>query len=293
MSPNPHLVRPDRETMLHLTAEMNDRQISRLYGCTSPVVGKWRDLYGIPRSPRQSGGNTIRWNTNRGYFREIDTPAKAYVLGFLIADGHVHKNGYKIQVSVKEADGALMEAIARELGCDAPLTTTINHYDGSRMKRLLLCGKELVADLNKLGVFHDKSRTAVWPAIPAELEGNLARGIWDGDGHIGRYGFELIGTPAVLDGLVAAAECHTGCVLRRKLGGPGKRYHYAYGTRRDTTALHWMYAGADIVLERKREKFVSYWSEIPRAESLNHRIGSRVYLRRSQVRSAADCPSAG
>ena len=31
MSPNPHLVRPDRETMVRLTSEMNDRQISRLW----------------------------------------------------------------------------------------------------------------------------------------------------------------------------------------------------------------------------------------------------------------------
>ena len=241
MSPNPQLVRPDRETVLRLTAEMNDRQISRLYGCNSCTVAKWRDFYGIPRSPRQSGGGSIKWNTNRAYFREIDSPAKAYILGFLIADGHIHKAGYKVQVSVKEDDAALLEAIARELGCDAPLTTTINHYDGSHMKRLLLCGKELVADLNRLGVFHDKSRTATWPSVAPELEGDLARGIWDGDGHIGRYEFQLIGTPALLDELVAATERHTGCVLRRKLGGREGRYHYAYGTRRDTAVLHWMY----------------------------------------------------
>lgn len=290
MSPNPHLVRPDRETMLRLTAEMNDRQISRLYGCTSPVVAKWRDLYGIPRSPRQSGGNTTKWGTNRNFFTEINTPAKAYILGFLIADGHIHKNGYKIQVSVKESDAALLEAIARELGCEAPLTTTVNHYDGSHMKRLLLCGKQLVADLNSLGVFHDKSTTATWPSVPAELEGHLARGIWDGDGHIGPRVFELIGTSAVLDGLVAAAERHTGCILRRKMGGPGKRYHYAYGSRRDTAVLHWMYASAGIALERKREKFAAYWSVIPSTESLNLRIGKRVYTRKSQVRSAADNP---
>jgi hypothetical protein len=278
--------------MLRLTSEMNDRQISRLYGCSSPVVAKWRDLYGIPRSPRQSGGGTIRWKTNRDYFAEINTPAKAYILGFVIADGHVGKTGSKVEISVKESDAGLLRAIAGELGCDAPLGTMINSYNGSRMARLNLCGKKLISDLNKLGVYHDKSKTAGWPSVPPELEGHLARGIWDGDGHIGRYGFELISTPAVLDGLVAAAERHTGCVLRRKLGGRENRYHYAYGTRRDTAALHWMYASAEIALERKREKFSSYWSEIPRAESLNLRIGKRVYTRKSQVRSAADYPSA-
>ena len=50
-----------------------------------------------------------------------------------------------------------------------------------------LCGQTLVTDLNNLGVYHDKSKTATYPAIdPAGLEGHLVRGIWDGDGYIGR-----------------------------------------------------------------------------------------------------------
>ena len=290
MTLNPHLVRPDRETMLSLTAEMNDRQISRLYGCTSPVVAKWRDYYGIPRSARQSGGATTKWQTNRDFFAGIDTPAKAYILGFLIADGHVNKTGYKVEVSIKEADAPLLQAIASEIGCDAPLRPMTNRYDGSTMMRLAFCGKKLVTDLNKLGVFHDKSKTATWPAVPPELEGHLARGLWDGDGHIARYQFSIIGTPALLDGLVAAAERHTGCLLRLRPGGRDRAYLYACGTRRDTAVLHWMYSGAELALERKRERFIAYWSQIPSAESLNHRIGPRTYVRKSQVRSAADYP---
>lgn len=292
MSPNPNLVRPDRETFIRMASEMNDMQIARLLGCTGPVVARWRDFYGIPRSPRQSGGNTTKWQTDRDFFATIDTPEKAYVLGFLIADGHIRKAGYKVEVSVKESDADLLRSITGALGCDAPLGPMTNHYDGSSMRRLYLCGQKLVTDLNNLGVYHDKSKTAVWPAIPPELEGHLARGIWDGDGYIGRNMFELIGTSALLDGVVAAAERHTGCSLRRRLSGRDNGYHYAYGTRRDTAILHWMYSGAGIALERKREKFLMYWSEIPRAESLNHRIGKRVYTRKSQVRSAADCPSA-
>src|SRR6202044_2358544 len=118
-----------------------------LYGCTGPTVALWRDRYGLPRSPRQWGGNTIRWQTNRDYFAAIDTPEKAYILGFLIADGHVHEGRYRIEVSVKESDAALLRAIAAEMGCDAPLGTTVNHYNGSRMARLTLYGKKLTEDL--------------------------------------------------------------------------------------------------------------------------------------------------
>jgi hypothetical protein len=118
------------------------------------------------------------------------------------------------------------------------------------------------------------------------------RGIWDGDGWIGKYQFELIGTPALLDGVVDAAERHTGCVMRRRMSGKEGHYHYAYGTRRDAAILHWMYSGATIALERKLEKFRTYWPEIPSAESLNLRLGPRVYTRKNQGRSAADYPSA-
>ena len=89
-----------------------------------------------------------------------------------------------------------------------------NHYDGSGMLRLLLCGKKLIADLNALGVYHDKSRTAVYPSVLHELERHLVRSLWDGDGYIGRRQFELIGTPVLLDGVVHAVQRHTGCVGR-------------------------------------------------------------------------------
>lgn len=255
---------PDRDTLVRLTSEYNDRQISRMYGCTSPVVANWRDQHGIPRSPRQWGGNTIRWQTNRDFFAEIDTPAKAYILGFVIADGHV-QDGLKVSISVKESDAGLLRQIADELGCEAPLRPTTNSYDGSRSMRVYLCGKKLVTDLAVLGVHHDKSATATWPLIPPELEGHLVRGLWDGDGYIGKGQFELIGTSALLDGVVAAAQRHTGCLLRRRMSGKDKAYHYAIGTRRDTPVLHWMYSGAGIALARKREKFELYWSQVPRA----------------------------
>lgn len=266
MTPNPNLVRPDRETMLRLVSDMNDQQISRLYGCTGPTVAKWRDLYGIPRSPRQWGGGTIRWQTNRDYFAAIDTPEKAYILGFLIADGHIQKDGRKIQVSVKESDAGLLRAIAAEMGCDAPLKTTINHYNQSRMVRLLLCGKKLVDDLGRFGLDHDKSRTATYPVIAPELERHLMRGLWDGDGHIGAKMICLAGTPALLDGAGAAVYRHTGCLLRRTLSGRDRKYHYLRGSKRDAPVLHWMYSGASIALDRKmRAVSGSYWIQVPRA----------------------------
>jgi len=269
---------------------MSDRQIAKLIGYSAPTVGRWRDKYGIPRSGMTFGRRT--WQTDVDFFAQIDTPEKAYILGFLIADGHINKTGARVELGVKEADAQILRDIADAIGCDSPLRTMINSYDRSNFLRISLCGRQLVSDLARYGLHHDKSTTATYPSVDPDLEGHLVRGIWDGDGSIGKYQFELIGTSALLDGVVAAAERHTGCVLRRRMSGKDGRYHYTYGTRRDTAILHWMYSGAGIALARKRERFTTYWSEIPRAESLNLRIGPRVYTRKSQVRSAADYPSA-
>ena len=145
MSANPDLVRPDRDTLVQWLAELSDNQLAKRLGCTSPTIARWRDHYDLPRSQARSAGN-IKWQTNRAYFSQIDSPEKAYILGFLIADGHIRKDGSKVQVSVKEQDAALLEAIARETGCDAPLRPTTNHYDGSRMLRMNLCGMKLVSE---------------------------------------------------------------------------------------------------------------------------------------------------
>ncbi len=269
---------------------LSDREIAKILGCSPPSVGRWRDHYGLPRSRNTNGRPPLE--TDQHFFAQIDSPEKAYALGFLIADGHVYKTGNRVELGVKEADAPVLEAIQEAMGCRTSLRVMLNSYDKSRFMRVTLGGAPMVEDLARLGLRNDKSTTAVYPSVPHELENHLVRGLWDGDGWIGKYQFELIGTSALLDGVVAAAERHTGCQLRRRMSGKDGRYHYAYGTRRDTAILHWMYSGATIALARKQEKFKMYWSEVPSAESLNLRIGPRVYTRKSQVRSAADYPSA-
>ena len=280
----------DQEQFRQLaTSDLSDREIAKILGCSAPSVGRWRERFGLPRSQKAPG--YAPGQVYNPFFDQIDTPEKAYVLGFLIADGHIYQTANRVELGVKQADAAVLSAITEAMGLDVSLRTMVNSYDKSLFIRVTLGGRGMVWDLAKLGLRPDKSKTATYPSVPTELEGHLVRGIWDGDGSIAKYQFELIGTAALLDGVVDAAQRHTGCLLRRRMSGKEGRYHYAYGTRRDTAILHWMYKDATIALERKQEKFLTYWSEIPSAESLNLRLGPRVYTRKNQGRSAADYPS--
>ena len=290
MSRPPKLNPDDLDDLRRLHASgMSDKKIAQALGCSPATIGRYRDHLGLPRLYRPAGQPRLL-QTDHSFFAEINTPEKAYVLGFLLADGHIYKTGKRVELGVKKADAAILNAIAAAMSCDEPLRIMHNSYDRSIFMRVTLGGAEMTEDLARLGLRNDKSKTATYPVVPAELESHLVRGIWDGDGWIGKYQFELIGTSALLDGVVDAAERHTGCVMRRRMSGKDGRYHYAYGTRRDAAILHWMYSSATIALERKREKFTTCWPVIPSAESLNLRLGPRVYTRKNQGRSAADYP---
>jgi hypothetical protein len=269
----------DQEQFRQLAASgLSDRKIAATIGCSVTTVGRWRDLFGIPRS-KIAGRGAVQ-AIDGHFLAQIDTPEKAYILGFLIADGHVYGSGNRVELGVKEADSAILTAITDAMGISVPLRVALNSYDKSRFIRVALGGRMMTEDLAAYGLRNDKSKTAVYPSVPPELESHLVRGIWDGDGWIGKYQFELIGTPALLDGVVAVAERNTGCLMRRRMSGKENRYHYAYGTRRDADILRWMYSSASIALTRKREKFLTDWSEVPSTKSLNHRIGARVYTRK-------------
>lgn len=252
-------LRPDKSILVELLKTRTSKQIAELYEVTPVTISRWKSEYGLSKTV--SGPK--RWQTNREFFSSIDTPEKAYILGFVIADGHVDSKG-RVDISVKEEDRYHLQRMSDIVGCDAPLKTSYNSYDRSPRARIAWCGKRLVEDLNALGVQHDKSYTAVYPCIREDLEQHLIRGIWDGDGYIGKYQFDLIGTPATLDGVSDAVYRHTGCSLRRSMRGKDRSYHYLHGTRRDTEALHWMYSNSDLCLERKRTSFLLYWPKNPR-----------------------------
>lgn len=128
------------------------------------------------------------------------------------------------------------------------------------MMRLTLYSVKMVRDLNKLGLHHDKSYSATLPSVAPELERHLLRGLWDGDGSIDKRMIGLIGTPSVLESTAAIIERHTGCVLRRRMAGKDKKYHYLLGSKRDAPAVRWMYDDVTLVLARKAEAASSdYW----------------------------------
>ena len=245
---------------------MTQPELARHFGVTPQTVRQWRKAHGLP-SPRRppvgtpGGGGHVKYHTDPDFFAKIDTPEKAYILGFIVADGTVHKNGKVVDIAVKTSDENILRAIAKATGCNAPIGRKVSTgYGGVAREsaRLHLSRRKLVSDLGLLGVHPNKTFTATYPVVDASLERHLVRGLWDGDGYVGKQQFSLIGTDAVVEGVMEAAERHTGCRFTPRRDRKG--FLYALGSARDRPIMRWMYSDASISLDRKAEAFRLYWS---------------------------------
>lgn len=131
------------------------------------------------------GYNTRINNVDETFFDTINSPDKAYVLGWVISDGYVNK--YKLTFNLKDLE--ILQKIKLIMKSEHKISNT-NYYDKRTNKTytrysLQITSKKLVNSLVNLGIYQAKSFTVDLPNIPKYLYQHLIRGIFDGDGYIG------------------------------------------------------------------------------------------------------------
>src|SRR5262249_20150095 len=110
--------------------------------------------------------NRNKHNVNRRYFKVIDTPTKAYLLGLLAADGSIDsaKDAYKVTLMLQFRDKLLIDRFINEIAPTAPVTINRNTFSVS------IYSKETREDLAKYGIGARKSTNLRWPdALPQEF----------------------------------------------------------------------------------------------------------------------------
>jgi hypothetical protein len=169
------------------------------------------------KSRHQSGFHSLV----PGYFKVIDTPMKAYLLGLLMADGWVAgKPRLQLGLALRDYDRELVEILRDELAPQARLTSYLTR-EGNEMVVFKVGSAELMADLAVHGIVQRKSLIAAWPlTVSTEHEGSFLCGMSDGDGSLaqnpilhwslvgGSHGFQTT--------LQERVMLHTGV----KVGGP-------------------------------------------------------------------------
>lgn len=124
---------------------------------------------------------------NENYFSKINTPNKAYILGFLYADGSVFNRTLSLGLSVRDINHLIR--IKREIGFGGKLYYDIKSYKKKRYRvvTLKITRKKLVNNLIKLGCFYKKTFTLKFPnskQLPSKFLSHFIRGYFDGDGMV-------------------------------------------------------------------------------------------------------------
>lgn len=271
-----------------LTDKMSDMEISFQTGHSYAVVRKARLHHGIKTFTQKTGlvkiGETgelrpkgsvrgaVRDDALRDdFFQKIDDPAKAYWLGALIADGWTTlRNGRPKEVGLAVAPGDVewLVAFQGSIGHSGKIVIKENR------RSLAASGVSAVATVRvtcqrftqyaiEAGVALRKSGSTRVPALPGELASHFCRGLFDGDGSIGKVSFALIcNGEAFADEMQQLIGCHTGAVLKKSAPTSpvtGKPVFRLTGYRKDRKVLQWMYQGQQPVLARKYEKFSMFW----------------------------------
>lgn len=111
-------------------------------------------------------------------FREIDTKEKAYWLGFLFADGSVHKSGRAVALCLGVRDIEHLRKFAEFM--DYHPGPKI--YSRKSVAHVVLYSVELVKDVKQHGLVPQKTYTMEVPEIGADFMRPFIAGYFDGDG---------------------------------------------------------------------------------------------------------------
>ena len=165
----------------------------------------------------------LNFPRNSDFFGKIDTPQKAYWLGFLYADGYIGKEKDKrVRITLKKDDeGHLRKFLNAIEAINTPVKYS-QKEDAGKIFEQSFCSfrdAKMVEDLKNAGCVNCKSYILTFPStdiVSKELQSHFIRGYFDGDGSLHstlsgknktpRYRVTFVGTKAFLESLRSIFE---------------------------------------------------------------------------------------
>lgn len=218
----------------------------------------------------------LKYNLNENYFDIIDSEEKAYILGFIYADGCNHNNSNRVSIYISVRDIDLLLKISHIMFGE----NAIKHQTRLQPKSkeyleyisIDMNSKHLSERLIELGVTPNKSKTLKFPEwLDKNLYKHFIRGIIDGDGWI-HLPSNNRDSPSV--GLISATSFNNSLkeFLEKELSiksyinkankqDKNEMYDLVIKNYKQCNVLlHWLYDGATMYLDRKYETYQNFLS---------------------------------
>lgn len=248
------------------------RKIAKALGLSKYGVQYTLKIRGV--TLRHGKGLNRRYTCDHAYFDTISDEARAYWLGFILADGCVSQtnSGSRIlTVMLQPRDEPHLVKLRTALQSTHPISQqTINNTYIKRGEqrrvypRLTITSGQIVDALARCGVVRNKTQGHGTPALAPELMRHFYRGFVDGDGGMGLYqnsrgggvAFYCVGPQAFLATFADWLTTHAGVPAKQPVAvsytSVIQRLQYG-GYTQVAAILHTLYDDATAFLDRKME----------------------------------------
>lgn len=188
------------------------------------------------------------------FFDELN-PNSTYMLGFVLADGYIHKgiDQNVLQIEVAPYDRDVLDKFSRAINFKGRL------YERNSGVKFQTHNLRIIDKLAEHGIpLADKSHTAKYINVPNEVKRHFIRGLIDGDGWSridadGNYNLGLCGTydlvSSVKDNLLY--DCDDNKIRQQ---GPNC-YRFNIKGQKAVLIAKWLYDDAKLFLDRKFEAY--------------------------------------
>lgn len=215
--------------------------------------------------------NFYNLQLNHNYFTQIDTPAKAYILGVMASDGNIQSNMIRLRIHPKDIE--IIDFFKKEVNYLKPTLTSKNSY-GTTQVSLVFRSNQMRADLFKLGFAYNKTFLNLFIPLKKELMRFYILGLFDGDGSVfytkferksgaragqvvEKYRFSYTGNTLTGTDLSDYLKQYDIDLKVYPLKGNPKICSVQVSRNQDMAKLNeYLYSGHDLGLKRKRDLFV-------------------------------------
>ncbi len=184
----------------YLSENITQLDLGKRYGVSSVQIANVLKKYKVTPIKRRGF-----YNVDLEYFKQIDTPNKAYFLGLFHSDGCNSNNPYYIRINLQEEDKQILEKLRLDIKYEGPLKYIKKQGNRKNQWSLYIVSKNLSEDLTNLGYPKNKTHKVLFPKyIDKPLIRHFIRGVFDGDGciHVKKHHtFSIVGTYDTLLGI--------------------------------------------------------------------------------------------
>lgn len=242
-------------------------ELGRKYGIQPTTIKKYLINAGVQirsRSEQNSLSNKKRKKRVKdNYFSVIDNVNKAWLLGFLMADGSIRKDRNEIRINLSSIDIEILEKIRNELEIEREIASEITNQ-GYAISYLSWSSEQQKIDLAKYGVVPNKTYLPLHLPNFNDDSYKLAfiLGFYDGDGSFSvndKYcRLRLVSHRSeILEDIAKFFESKYGATY--SLSQDNRQlYELSISTQFAVPVLKDMYSLNSIRLDRKYQKYLEY-----------------------------------